>query len=137
MLDTVKTKSPAQPAAPYSLDPLTGEEIAAACTLVRTAATSPDTCRFPMVRLEEPTKQELAGGTELPRRAFVLTLDVVSGEAIEHIVDLGRNEIVARTIVPNREAPYGQPPVMLEEFFKCEAVVKADPGWRAAMHRRG
>ncbi len=39
--------------------------------------------------------------------------------------------------LPNREAPYGQPPVMLEEFFKCEAVVKADPGWRAAMVRRG
>ena len=39
--------------------------------------------------------------------------------------------------MPNREAPYGQPPVMLEEFIKCEAVVKADPGWRAAMHRRG
>ena len=69
--------------------------------------------------------------------AFALTLDVVTGEAIEHIVDLARNEIVARKVIPNREAPYGQPSVMLEEFFKCEAVVKADPGWRAAMVRRG
>ncbi|MET4721736.1 primary-amine oxidase [Bradyrhizobium japonicum] len=136
MLDTVKTKSPIQAAAPHPLDPLTAEEITAACTLVRAAAASPENCRFPTVRLEEPTKQDLAAGGA-GRRAFALTLDITTGEAIEHIVDLGRNEIVARKVIPNREAPYGQPPVMLEEFFKCEAVVKADPGWRAAMVRRG
>lgn len=136
MLDTVKANSPTQTATPHPLDPLTAEEIATACTLVRAAATSPENCRFPTVRLEEPTKQELAaGGT--PRPAFALTLDVATGEAIEHIVDLARNEIVARKVIPNREAPYGQPSVMLEEFFKCEAVVKADPGWRKAMYRRG
>src|SRR6476620_9835440 len=115
MLDTVKTKSSTQTATPHPLDPLTAEEIAAACTLVRAAATSPENCRFPTVRLEEPIKQELAAG-EVGRRAFALTLDVVTGEAIEHIVDLGRDEIIARKVIPNREAPYGQPPVMLEEF---------------------
>src|SRR5882757_1919586 len=137
MLDTVKAQSQTQAASPHPLDPLTAEEITAACVLVRAAATSSENCRFPTVRLEEPTKQELADGSGLPRRAFALTLDVTTGEAIEHIVDLGRGEIVARKVIPNREAPYGQPPVMLEEFFKCEAVVKADPGWRAAMLRRG
>jgi primary-amine oxidase len=137
MLDTAKAKVQATGAARHPLDPLSAEEISAACELVRRAMAAPQNCRFPMVRLEEPTKQELAGGTALPRRAFVLTLDVVDGEAVEHIVDLGRSEIVARKKLPNRDAPYGQPPVMLEEFFKCEAVVKADPSWRAAMHRRG
>ncbi len=137
MLDTAKAKVQATGAAHHPLDPLSAEEISAACELVRRAMAAPQNCRFPMVRLEEPTKQELAGGTALQRRAFVLTLDVVDGEAVEHIVDLGRSEIVARKKLPNREAPYGQPPVMLEEFFKCEAVVKADPSWRAAMHRRG
>ncbi|MBB4378081.1 Cu2+-containing amine oxidase [Bradyrhizobium sp. SBR1B] len=136
MLDTVKAKSQTETATPHPLDPLTAEEITAACTLVRAAVASPENCRFPAVRLEEPTKQELAAGG-VGRRAFALTLDVATGEAIEHIVDLGRGEIVGRKVVPNREAPYGQPPVMLEEFFKCEAVVKADPGWRAAMVRRG
>ena len=87
MLDTVKAKSPIQAAAPHPLDPLTAEEITAACTLVRAAATSPENCRFPTVRLEEPTKQELAAGGA-GRRAFALTLDVTTGEAIEHIVDL-------------------------------------------------
>jgi primary-amine oxidase len=124
----------------HPLDPLTANEIAAACGLVRAAASSPADCRFPVVRLEEPTKQELrdhGAGVGLPRRVFVLTLDVTSGEAVEHIVDLGHAQIVQRRMLPNREAPYGQPPVMLEEFFRCEAIVKADAGWRAAMCRRG
>ncbi|GLR94546.1 Cu2+-containing amine oxidase [Bradyrhizobium liaoningense] len=136
MLDPAKARSPAHAATTHPLDPLTTEEITAACTLVRAAATSPEHCRFPTVRLEEPTKQELAAGGA-GRRAFALTLDITTGEAIEHIVDLVRGELVDRKLLPNREVPYGQPPVMLEEFFKCEAVVKADPGWRAAMHRRG
>lgn len=124
----------------HPLDPLSVEEIAAACALVRAMAASAADCRFPIVRLEEPTKQELraqGNGNALPRLAFVVTLDIVSGEAIEHIVDLGRGIIVQRKVLPNREAPYGQPPVMLEEFFRCEAIVKADAGWRAAMRRRG
>ncbi|WJR76768.1 primary-amine oxidase [Bradyrhizobium sp. NP1] len=125
---------------PHPLDPLNTEEIAKACRLVHAAAGSSAACRFPVVRLEEPSKRELrklTSAAELPRRVFVLTLDVASGEVIEHIVDLGRDAIVSRKILSNREAPYGQPPVMLEEFFRCEAIVKADPGWRAAMHRRG
>lgn len=62
MLDTVKAKPSTRTATPHPLDPLTAEEIAAACALVRAAATSPENCRFPTVRLEEPTKQELAAG---------------------------------------------------------------------------
>ncbi|MDU0957499.1 MAG: tyramine oxidase, partial [Bradyrhizobium sp.] len=124
----------------HPLDPLTSEEIAAACGLVRAAAAAPDHCRFPIVRLEEPTKAELtahAGGQVLPRKAFVVSLDIASGESVELVVDLGRAEIVDREVVPNREAPYGQPPVTLEDFFRCDATVKADPGWRNAMRRRG
>jgi primary-amine oxidase len=124
----------------HPLDPLTSEEIAAACGLVRAAAAAPDHCRFPIVRLEEPTKAELtahAGGQVLPRKAFVVSLDIASGESVELVVDLGRAEIVDRKVVPNREAPYGQPPVTLEDFFRCDATVKADPGWRNAMRRRG
>ena len=111
MLDKAKTNSGARGAVRHPLDPLTAEEISAACALVRLAMASPENCRFPIVRLEEPTKQELTGGNVLPRRAFVLTLDVTTGEAVEHIVDFGRGEIVARKIVPTREAPYGPPPV--------------------------
>ena len=63
MLDTVTAKAPSQTATPHPLDPLTAEEIAAACSLVRAAATSPENCRFPTVRLEEPA-EETAAETE-------------------------------------------------------------------------
>jgi primary-amine oxidase len=124
----------------HPLDPLNAEEITAACRLVGAAASSLAVSRFPVVRLEEPGKRELAAfeaGAELPRLVFVLTLDVSSGEAVEHVVDLKRAAILRRKPLPNRAPPYGQPPVMLEEFFRCEAIVKSDPAWRAAMHRRG
>src|SRR5262249_37702683 len=33
--------------------------------------------------------------------------------------------------------PFGQPPILIEEVFKVGDIVKADPGWRGAMKRRG
>jgi primary-amine oxidase len=33
--------------------------------------------------------------------------------------------------------PDVQPAIVLDEFFECEAAVRADPGWQAAMRRRG
>lgn len=125
----------------HPLDPLSAEELAAACDLVRSSFVVSTSIRFPKVQLEEPTKIEMrafdGGGSVPDRLAFVLTLDVTTGEAIEHIVDLGARTVLRRKVLPNREAPYGQPPVMLEEFFRCEEIVKADAGWRHAMHRRG
>ncbi|MFZ5779991.1 MAG: primary-amine oxidase [Pseudomonadota bacterium] len=125
----------------HPLDPLTAGELAAACDVVRASFADPAPIRFPKVQLEEPVKAELrafdAQGTIPARRALVLTLDITTGEAKEHIVDLGSPAILRRKVLPNREAPYGQPPVMMEEFFRCEEIVKADVGWRHALYRRG
>ena len=132
----------AQPVATiqHPLDPLTAAEIAQACTTVRTQLALPDRCRFPMVRLEEPGKDVLRAhdaGSPAPRLAFVLVLDTETGAAHEHIVDLGAGKVADSKLLPNAEAPFGQPPVMIEEFIRCEQIVKADAGWRAAMRRRG
>jgi primary-amine oxidase len=124
----------------HPLDPLTLAEIAAACALVRTGRDLPPRCRFPIVRLEEPDKADLRayeGGASLPRLAFVVVLDTMSGVADEYIVDLTHNRIRDEKRLPNEAAPYGQPPVMIEEFLRCETIVKSDEGWRAAMRRRG
>jgi primary-amine oxidase len=51
MLDTAKTSPHLATAARHPLDPLTAEEITAACGVVRRALASPDNGRFPMVRL--------------------------------------------------------------------------------------
>ena len=72
-----------------------------------------------------------------PRRAFIVILDRDSGESHEAIVDISAMRVVNWKRLPSTEAPYGQPPVMMEEFSRCEAIVKADDGWRVAMRRRG
>lgn len=130
----------AAPAA-HPLDPLSLDEIARAVAAVAADRGPGPNTRYPIVRLEEPDKAELAAwretGAAPDRIAFVLTLDVTTGEAHEALVDLGADRVRAATMLPNRDAPYGQPPVMIEEFFRCEEIVKADPAWRAAVMRRG
>ncbi|MCB8836290.1 primary-amine oxidase [Aurantimonas sp. VKM B-3413] len=124
----------------HPLDPLTLEEIKAAVDIVRFEKQLGEKVRFPMVRLEEPTKEELkarSNGKAVPREAFVLSLDLLSGESTEAIVDLGERKITSFERIPHDREPYGQPPVMMEEFFRCEEIVKADPAWRKAVMRRG
>ena len=33
--------------------------------------------------------------------------------------------------------PGVQPPIVVDEFFECEAAVRADPRWQEAMRKRG
>ncbi|GAB4069169.1 primary-amine oxidase [Ancylobacter sonchi] len=124
----------------YPLDPLSLDEIAAAVSLLRAEKALGETVRFPMVRLEEPAKADLAGfraGEVPPRLAFVLTLDIASGASFEAIVDLSAGRVASFERLPTDEFPYGQPPIMIEEFLRAEETVKADPAWRAAVAKRG
>jgi primary-amine oxidase len=124
----------------HPLDQLTPAELQAACALVRESRGFSEWSRFAIVRLEEPTKAEIrahAAGTNLARLAFLLVLDTETGAAQEFIVDLSAGKIRDRRTLRNTEHPYGQPPVIVEEFMACEAIVKSDEGWRAAMRRRG
>jgi primary-amine oxidase len=85
------------------------------------------------VRLEEPSKADLrayASGTSLPRFAFIVVLDSATGASTEYIVDFTASKIVETKLLPNSEAPYGQPPVMIGEFMLCEQIVKSDEGWQ-------
>jgi primary-amine oxidase len=124
----------------HPLDPLSLEELRIATDAVRRERALGPQHRFPLTRLEEPTKAEIKGwerGADLKRLAFVLVLDRQTGEAFEALVDVRAGVIASIKPLPLREAPYGQPPVMIEEFDRCEKIVKADPDWRKAVMRRG
>lgn len=124
----------------HPLNPLSLEEIGTAVRILKTAKNLGADHRFAMLRLEEPAKADLAAaekGATLPRLAFAVVLNRRSGETSEAVVDIRQNAVVSYKILPLGEAPYGQPPVMIEEFFLCEKIVKAHAGWRAAMTRRG
>lgn len=124
----------------HPLDPLRLEEIITAIAVLRDTRSLGSQHRFPILRLEEPDKAAMAAyaeGAVQPRLAFALVLDANSGDAAEAVVDIGRKSVVSFKPLPLREPPFGQPPVMIEEIVRCEKIVKADAGWRAAMRRRG
>ena len=121
----------------HPLDVLSEQEIGAACDILKRDRQLGASHRFAMVHAVEPTKAELRSEAAIPRRAFIVVLDRSSGQSHEAIVDLTAMAVTDWKLLPNHEAPYGQPPVMLEEFFRCDAIVKADAGWQAAMRRRG
>jgi primary-amine oxidase len=66
-------------------------------------------------------------------RAYLVNTD--TGESTDAVVSLTRGEVVStRTLDPAQD---GQMPILDSDFALVEEVTKADPGWRAAMARRG
>src|SRR5579872_4196874 len=140
MTSSRQMAAPEAVAAFHPLDPLTLEEVRVATQTVKREHRLGEAHRFPLTRLEEPTKAEIKAwedGADLNRIAFVLVLDRRTGEAFEAFVDLGAAVVVRIRPLAVREPPYGQPPFMIEEFARCEKIVKGDPAWRRAVMRRG
>lgn len=119
----------------HPLEPLSGEEIAAAVTLLRASGKLTDRSRIVLVVLREPPREVVLGwhsGVSVPREAFVQVLDNADGAVYEAVVSLTAGGLKSWTLIPGV-----QPAVMLDEFFECEEAVKADPEFQAALARRG
>jgi primary-amine oxidase len=126
-------QSPASTAHP--LDSLSAAEIAEAVAIIRAERTLGPRTRFVSVALREPSRHELRlyrQGVALERLAEIVLLDNDTGLTSEAIVSLSRESVVGW-----RDVPGVQPAVMLDEFYECELAVKADPGWQAAVRKRG
>ena len=116
----------------HPLEPLSGEEIAAAAAAVREQAGLSDGIRFSCVELGEPTKEELEAGEELPRIAQLVVLDNADGRGREVTVDLGTGTVTAIHVVEGM-----QPAITGDEYYEAGEAAKADPAYRAALARRG
>ncbi|MFL9960894.1 primary-amine oxidase [Paraburkholderia sediminicola] len=137
-MNTNATKAAHVPVHP--LDPLSGEEMQLACDLVKAAEQLDSHARFPMVELREPPKAEVVAfkrGSYFSRTAFVLAIDRSNGATIEFDVDLREKRIASRRVLPFDQAPYGQPPIMIDDFMNAEQIVKNDEAWRVAVMKRG
>lgn len=123
----------------HPLDPLTIEEMDAACEILRAARDLGELPRFPFVELREPPKDEVdafAAGTDFSRTVFILVLDIATGRTGEALVDLRTESLISwKDLKTDHE--HGQPPIIVEDFFRAADIVKAHPEWRAAMARRG
>jgi primary-amine oxidase len=120
---------------PHPLDPLTADEIARAGSLARTHDGLGPRVRVISVALAEPLRAALSGpGADHPveRAAFVVLIDRDARKVYEAVVSLTQGRVVSWTHMPGV-----QPAIVLDEFFECEAAVRADPGWQTAMRQRG
>jgi primary-amine oxidase len=120
---------------PHPYDPLTAEEVARAGSLARAHDALGLRVRVVSVALAEPPRPALSGSdADHPREraALVVLMDRDARKTYEAVVSLTEGRVVSWTHVPGV-----QPAIVLDEFFECEAAVRADPGWQAAMRRRG
>ncbi|MBE9179925.1 primary-amine oxidase [Oculatella sp. LEGE 06141] len=119
----------------HPLDPLTADEIARAVAIVRAERNVDRSFRFPVVVLNEPSKDTVLrfkDGDPVQREAFLILLDTAAGSTYEAIVSLETNSVITWQHIPNV-----QPNIMADELSECEAAVKADPEFQAILARRG
>ena len=124
------------PPSTHPLDPLSAAEIERAWEIVRGERALGPRVRVIFVMLHEPAKKVVLDhrpGDRVERAAFVVLIDT-----------RGRARPTRRSSRSPRAGcsrgstcPGVQPAIMLDEFLECEAAVRADPRWQAAMRKRG
>jgi primary-amine oxidase len=122
----------------HPLQRLSADEIRHARALMEKAGLLTLNTRFAFLALEEPSKDRVLAfraGDFFDRRVRAILLDVGTGESRTVIASLTRYEV--DEVITLDAAVDGQPAIILEEFLAVEEIVKADPGWVAAMARRG
>jgi primary-amine oxidase len=129
-------RAPAQAAHP--LRRLGADEIRLAKALLVEHGLVGEHTRFAYLGLEEPPKAEVLAfreGDPVDRRVRAILLDTATGGATDVVASLTRGTVDASAEIDTGRD--GQPPIMLEDLVAVDQIVKADPGWRAAMARRG
>ncbi|HEY9623464.1 MAG TPA: primary-amine oxidase [Crinalium sp.] len=119
----------------HPLEPLTAEEVASAVAIARADRPVGEHFRFPCVMLREPPKSVVLAyqpGDVVEREAFLILLDNATGTTYEAIASLTQGKITSWNAIPDV-----QPNIMADELAECEDAVKAHPGFKAALEKRG
>lgn len=119
----------------HPLEPLTPEEIIAAVKIARTEKNLGPAVRFASVTLFEPSKSVVLNykpGDPFAREAELLLIDDEKRSVYEAVVSLSEQKVTRW-----KEIPGVQPPILMDEFFECEQLVKADPAYQEALRKRG
>jgi Cu2+-containing amine oxidase len=120
-------------AAAHPLDELSAEELQAAVAVLKAAGRIDEASRFSTLTLEEPAKAEVRAwkaGQPFTRRAQAVVKQ--GPRTFEAVVDLD-----AKTVASFAEVEGVQAGVLVGEWQAAQAAALADPGWLAAMAKRG
>jgi len=135
-LCTAFISSFAQMAAPsHPLDPLSSAEITEVVRILKAGKAVTDKDIFNIINLKEPPKTEVLSytpGSPFRREAFVSWYNYSRSGMMEAVVDLRTGKIAGMQNIPNviGMGLYADSQVV-------EDIVKKDPGWIAALKRRG
>jgi len=120
------------------LDRLTADEIVAARLVLEKEGLVGPATRLAYLGLEEPPKAQVLAfrpGEAVDRRVRAILLDVATGATSDVVASLTRAAVDRRTDID--PASGGHAPILLEDLMAVDEIVKSDPGWVAAMARRG
>ena len=121
--------------AAHPLDPATAAEYLAGREIMAAAGLLAEPVRFAYYALEEPPKADVLTNNATDRRLRAYLVNTGTGESTDVVVSLTDARVItAPTLDPPAD---GQMPILDSEFALVDEIVKADPGWRAAMARRG
>lgn len=119
----------------HPLEPLNKDEIAAVVRILKQQQQLGEADRFVSVALKEPNKDTVLnfnGNEPVEREAFVVILNNTNHATYEAVVSLNKQKVVSWKLIPGV-----QPTIMLDEQSECEAVVKNDHAFQAALKRLG
>jgi primary-amine oxidase len=119
----------------HPLDPLTPGEIRAAAATARRDLSLPDTARFAAIRLLEPPKASVRSyqrGAPFERRAWIAVMDTAAGTLHDGVIHLDTAAVERWTKRPGLQGP-----LLLDEYERVAELIRNDPRWQAALHRRG
>ena len=129
------TESPDHAGAPHPLDPVSAAEFRAGRDILAAAGLLAEPVRFAYYGLDEPHKDDVLSGAAADRRLRAFLIDVSTGESSDVVISLTSSTVVSRHVLDPRTD--GQVPILDQDFAVTEEAVRADPGWRAAMAKRG
>jgi primary-amine oxidase len=120
----------------HPLEPLSAAEIERATAILREVFRfERDGVLFVSISLHEPPKEAVlawpAGGA-VPREAFAIFRDLPTRTTYEAVASLGEG-----TVPWWRTVPGAQPSITYEEALEADRAIKGDPGWQAALRKRG
>jgi primary-amine oxidase len=134
--DTRSTGVPG-PAPAHPLEPVTAEEYLAGRRILAAEGLLAGETRFAYYGLEEPAKEDVlaAGGQPPDRRLRAFLIDMSTGASADVVVSLTQGRVASNIALD--PLTDGRVPILDQDFAVAEETVRADPGWRAAMARRG
>jgi primary-amine oxidase len=117
----------------HPLAPLTEDEVTTAARLALSSGVGPGT-RVVYCALVEPAKDAVLGwdGRAVAREVLCVLYERAARTTWLVTVSLDDKAVASRVPVPG-----AQPPIMMEEWAANGEQIKADPGFRAALARRG